>query len=358
MNYNEYNEQINLSDDLYEKTLAGVKSAVTNHNQVQKRRKTVFLSTAACFVVLACSVTAVKYLSKSSPSDALESTINMPIDNSNRDSNIIFNTEETKYPYKIIIDNKIYSQYYFGDEKGDKDNNIELKQSQIGELICEIDYFNITDDLSDFEPMSSEEAKTNKFYKAKTYKYTKAKSDNIIIVQAKNEYYLFYLDGLTNDYTIEELLNIYTADGANEIIGIEIWQDEFDCTFEDKEVRPLLKGILKDKDDISQILSILKKQYFKSRGYENHSSDYIEALNNYYADTTLNCPLMAEYGVYELRIKFSDGNDIISDRNYLHIEIEEAECSVFICQKGNVTCYSLENSDYDKLTEIIESSLL
>lgn len=73
--------------------------------------------------------------------------------------------------------------------------------------------------------MTVEEAKNNKFYKALVYKY--AKSDHLIIVQTNNEYYIFYLNGLTTDYTIEDLLNLYTAKGDNEIIGIEIWQDEF-----------------------------------------------------------------------------------------------------------------------------------
>lgn len=79
--------------------------------------------------------------------------------------------------------------------------------------------------------MTVEEAENNKFYKALVYKY--AKSDHLIIVQTNNEYYIFYLNGLTTDYTIEDLLNLYTAKGNNEIIGIEIWQDEFyDYTIE------------------------------------------------------------------------------------------------------------------------------
>lgn len=38
MNYNEYNNQLKLSDDLYEKTLAGVKSGISKYNQKQRRK--------------------------------------------------------------------------------------------------------------------------------------------------------------------------------------------------------------------------------------------------------------------------------------------------------------------------------
>lgn len=367
MNYNEYNDRIDLSAELYEKTLSSVKSAVSKHNQVQKRRKTVFLSAAACFVVFACSISAVKYLGKNPTANLFEATVNTPTENSNNDGSIKINTENSKYPHKIIIDSKIYSQYYFGDEKGDKNNNIDLKQSEIGEFICEIDYFNLTDDLAAFEPMSADEAKSNKFYKAKAYKYTKAKNDNIIIVQAKNEYYMFYLNGLTTDYTIEELLNVYTAEGANGIACIEIWQDEYynytiqipdDEDITGTDIRPLLKGTVTDKEAINSILSILKKEHTKLSAYDNYSSDYDKALRKY-CDKINDCPLMSEYGVYELRIIFSDGSELISDKYNLDILMQKDFFYIDnICHKGDTIYYSLENSDYDELTEIIKSSLL
>ena len=37
MNYTEYNNQLKLPDDLYKKTLAGVKSEISKHNQIQRK---------------------------------------------------------------------------------------------------------------------------------------------------------------------------------------------------------------------------------------------------------------------------------------------------------------------------------
>ncbi|MDE6385040.1 MAG: hypothetical protein K2L36_02710, partial [Eubacterium sp.] len=338
MNYNEYNNQLKLSDDLYEKTLAGVKSGISKHNQVRKKRKTVLFSAAACFVIFACSVSAVKHLSKNSPFDVLESTIKTPTENSNKDNSIIFNTEETKYPHKIIINNKIYSQYYFGDEKGDKNNNIELKQSEIGELICEIDYFNLTDDLTDFAPMSIEEAKDNKFYKAKVFTYAKAKSDNLIIVQAENDYYLFYLNGLTTDYTIKDLLNIYTADGANKIIGIEVWQNElYDYTIElpeaeditGQDIRPLLRGTIKDREVIKSITDILRNNN------KEHSGNPGADLSDYEKGLTNVPPLMSDTGEYELQFIFADGQELNLDKISLDISLQKDFFYFNICHKEN-----------------------
>ena len=39
MNYTEYNNQLKLPDDLYKKTLAGVKSEISKHNQKQRKKK-------------------------------------------------------------------------------------------------------------------------------------------------------------------------------------------------------------------------------------------------------------------------------------------------------------------------------
>ena len=42
MNYTEYNNQLKLPDDLYKKTLAGVKSEISKHNQKQKRNLLIY----------------------------------------------------------------------------------------------------------------------------------------------------------------------------------------------------------------------------------------------------------------------------------------------------------------------------
>lgn len=360
MNYNEYNEKINLPDGLYKKTLFSVKSAVSEHNQAQKRRKTVFLSTAACFAVLVCSVFSVKYLNKNSFYEATGTTVNNQTEKQNN-SIIEIKSDTSKYPHKIIIGNKIYSQYYFGDEKGDTDNNIEIKQSEIGGFICEVDASNLTDNLTNFAPMSADEAKNNKFYKAKAYRFTTAKSDNIIIVQAKDEYYMFYLDGVTDDYTIEELLNVYTADGANEIVGIEVFQDGFENEDNFTSVNEeIWKGTIRNKAAIQSILSIIEKQQFETRGQKNYLSDYDKALKAFYSDDYKkgNQPLKSEYGIYTIKLKFSYGFEKISDETDLTIFIEKDSLCIAVCQKDNTVYFSLNNSDYNEIIKIIETEIL
>ena len=365
MNYNEYNNKIDLSDELYEKTFNSVKSAVSKHNQAHKKRKTALLSAAACFVVFACSISAMKYSAKNPAPNTPGTAVGTPTEEPDNESSIKITTGSLKYPHKIIIDNKIYSQYYFGDAKGDKNNNIELKQSEISELICEIDYFNLTDDLTNFEPMSPGDAKTNRFYKAKAYRYSKAESDNVIIVQAKDKYYLFYLDGLTTDYTIEELFNIYTANGANKIAGIEIWQDEFykltapgaQDTASD-EVRPLQIGTIKNQEAINSILTILNNNHSAHSNRNDYLSEYDKALKEYYDSGLMkNYPLMSEYGVYKFKIIFSDGSELIPDKFSLDILVKKDSFCFCICAKEDKTNYLLDNSGYDKLTEIIHSAI-
>lgn len=360
MNYTEYNNQLKLPDDLYKKTLAGVKSEVSKHNQIQRKKKVAYLSLAACFMILVTSISTVKYLNNNS-SDTFETTHNSSTNNngfSTDNRTIKIKIEDTKYPQKIIIDNKIYSQYYFGDAKSDKNNNIELKQSEIGELACKLDYFNLTDDLSKYVPMTVEEAKNNKFYKALVYKY--AKSDNLIIVQTNNEYYIFYLNGLTTDYTIEDLLNLYTAKGNNEIIGIEIWQDEFyDYTIElpegknitDRGIRPLLKGTITDKEVISSIVTTIKECN------ENKNDDINGYLSDYGKGLASEESLMSDNGEYKLKLIFADGQELNLNKNSLDITLKKDYFYFDICHKGNPIYYKLEDSKYNRMVELIESAL-
>lgn len=360
MNYNEYNNQLKLPDDLYKKTLAGVKSEISKHNQIQRKKKVASLSFAACFMILVTSISTVKYLNNNS-SDTLEATHNSSTNNkgfSTDNRTIKIKIENTKYPQKMIIDNRIYSQYYFGDAKADKNNTIELKQSEIGDLVCKLDYFNLTNDLSNYVPMTVEEAENNKFYKALVYKY--AKSDNLIIVQTNNEYYIFYLNGLTTDYTIEDLLNLYTAKGDNEIIGIEIWQDEFyDYTIElpegenitDRDIRPLLKGTITDKEVIASIVNIIKECN------ENKIDDINSDLSDYDKGLESEKSLMSDDGEYKLRLIFADGQALNLDKNSLDLTLKK-DCFYFdICHKGNPVYYKIENSKYNRIVAFIESAL-
>ena len=360
MNYNEYNNQLKLSDDLYEKTLAGVKSGISKYNQKQRRKKSAYLSCAACFVILMSSFSAVKYFNKNSAANHPEPTQNNHTHNSDDNSSIKIKIENEKYPYKIIINNKIYSQYYFEDEKGDFNNHIELKQSEIGELICTVDNSNLTEDLTAFKPMDIEDAKNNKFYQAKVYKYANTKSDNLVIVNAENEYYIFYLNGLMTEYTIEDLFNVYTAEGNNEITGIEIWQNElYDYTIElseaedinGQDIRPLLRGTIKDREVIKSITDILRNNNKEHSG--NPSAD----LSDYEKGLTSVPPLMSDSGEYELKFIFADGQELNPDKISLDISLQKDFFYFNIFHKGNVICYSLEAADYDELVKLIESSV-
>ena len=345
MNYTEYNNQLKLPDDLYKKTLAGVKSEISKHNQIQRKKKVASLSFAACFMILVTSISTVKYLNHNS-SDAFETTHNSSTNNkgfSTDNRTIKIKIEDTKYPQKIIIDNKIYSQYYFGDAKADKNNTIALKQSEIGDLVCTLDYFNLTNDLSNYVPMTVEEAENNKFYKALVYKY--AKSDHLIIVQ-------------TN--TIEDLLNLYTAKGDNEIIGIEIWQDEFyDYTIElpeeenitDRDIRPLLKGTITDKEVITSIVNTIKGCN------ENKIDDISSYLSDYDKGLESEKSLMSEDGEYKLRLIFADGQKLNLDKNSLDITLTKNYFYFDICHKGNPVYYKIENSKYNRIVAFIESAL-
>ncbi|MDE6124015.1 MAG: hypothetical protein K2G22_02155 [Eubacterium sp.] len=241
------------------------------------------------------------------------------------------------------------------------DNYIELKQSEIGELICTVDYSNLTEDLTAFEPMDIENAKNNKFYQAKVYKYAKAKSDNLIIVNAENEYYIFYLNGLTTEYMIEDLFNVYTAEGDNEIIGIEIWQNElYDYTIElpeaeditGQDIRPLLKGTIKDREVIKSITDILSKSNKESS--DNLGTD----LTDFEKGLTNVPPLMSDSGKYELKFIFADGQELNLDKISLDISLQRDFFYFNICHKGNVICYPLETADYDELVKLIETSVL
>ena len=80
MNYTEYNNQLKLPDDLYKKTLAGVKSEISKHNQIQRKKKVAYLSFAACFMILVTSISTVKYLNNNS-SDTFETTHNSSTNN-------------------------------------------------------------------------------------------------------------------------------------------------------------------------------------------------------------------------------------------------------------------------------------
>ena len=100
MNYTEYNNQLKLPDDLYKKTLAGVKSEISKHNQIQRKKKVASLSFAACFMILVTSISTVKYLNHNS-SDAIEATQNSSTNNkgfSTDNRTIKIKIENTKYP--------------------------------------------------------------------------------------------------------------------------------------------------------------------------------------------------------------------------------------------------------------------
>lgn len=133
------------------------------------------------------------------------------------------------------------------------------------------------------------------------------------------------MNGLTTDYTIEDLLNLYTAKGDNEIIGIEIWQDEFyDYTIElpeeenitDRDIRPLLKGTITDKEVMTSIVNIIKECN------ENKLDDISSYLSDYDKGESKKS-LMSDNGEYKLRLIFADGQALNLDKNSLDITLKK-----------------------------------
>ena len=171
---------------------------------------------------------------------------------------------------------------------------------------------------------------------------------------------IFYLNGLTTDYTIEDLLNLYTAKGDNEIIGIEIWQDEFyDYTIElpeeenitGQDIRPLLKGTITDKKVITSIVNTIKECN------ENKIDDINSYLRDYDKGLESEKSLMSDDGEYKLRLIFADGQELNLDKNSLDITLKKDYFYFDICHKGNPVYYNIENSKYNRIVELIESAL-
>ncbi|MDD6728237.1 MAG: hypothetical protein PUE08_03340 [Eubacteriales bacterium] len=359
MNYKDFNDNIELSDELYEKTMLNVKAGISKHNQIQKRKKSAFLSFAACFIIL---ISSFAIFDKRTNISNLESTPNMQNTQTTISDNkaIKIETDNDKSQTKIIIDKKIYTQYIFNKEtqiKGEENKAIEIKKSDIGELICDIKISNITNDLTDFSSMDIAEAESNTFYKAKAYKFSKSQNDNVIIVVAKNKYYLFYLNGITTDYTSNDLIELYTSNGNIEIESIEIWQNElFENTIDSSEKivytdeRPVKIATIKDKTVIKSIMDIISKDH-------NRCDDKTvnECLSDYEKGLSEKPELMSDNGEYELRIIFSDDKNFGIDESILRISVYKKFFNFQICEKGNTSCFSLSNNDYKKLTELFKS---
>lgn len=388
MNYNEFNDGIELPDDLYEKTKSFAKRGIAKHNKVYRKRRTALLSAAACLAVFAISVVSVKYFKQDQLAPSGNTTINStpsttadnPVNTPTKNDTVIYleNNNDKHPPQDFALNGKIYWQYSLG--KSYEETKIKINQSDIGEMICELGAENLARYSTSYEQWTD-----NLFNKAKVYKYTRAKSDNIVIVQTTDGmYYLFSLFGLTDDQGMSGLLNAYTAGGANEIIGIEIWQNtilEFPDEFgengallgiERKEDRPIQKGIIKDKNEIQSILSILGKEQNRFTDFDN--PDYFD--RNVEND---NYKLMSDYGVYELRIIFSDGqelelpgrnidysassapSELVFDPSTLDIFVQKLCISPFVeyneQQDTGPYSYSLSIQDYNELAAILESNI-
>ena len=174
------------------------------------------------------------------------------------------------------------------------------------------------------------------------------------------KYYIFYLNGLITDYTIEDLLNLYTDKGNNEIIGVEVWQDEFyEYTIELPEAenitgqdrRPLLNGTITDKEVINSIVNTIKECN------ENKIDDINSYLSDYEKGLASENSLMSDYGEYKLRLIFADGQKLNLDKNSLDITLKKDYFYFDICHKGNPVYYKIENSKYNRMVELIESAL-
>lgn len=367
MNNNGFNGQIELPEELCEKTKDAVQAAVTKHNQVHRKRRTVLLSTAACLAVFAISIVSVKYFKQNqiapseNPTSSGTGTHISDTPTANDEGIYLESNGNLPIPQSFTLNNKEYLQYSIG--MSYEETKIKINQSDIGEMICELG----AENLKEYSSHIYENWTDTIFLNAKVYRYTKAKSDSILIVQTTDgKYYLFSIDGVSGNSSITDLINDFSAGGVNEIIGIEIWQNTI-VEFPDelgengaplviggKDSRPILKGTIKDKDTIQTILTILEKKHDKRNAADMPTDD--------------NTKLMSDYGMYDIRIVFSDGQELdlpardidytsdihmpsglLHDPSALDIHLRKG---YFLIGEGD--CYSINDSDYNELAAILE----
>ena len=90
---------------------------------------------------------------------------------------------------------------------------------------------------------------------------------------------------------------------------------------------------------------------------ENRIDDINSYLNDYDKGLESEKSLMSDYGEYKLKLIFADGQKLNLDKNSLDITLNKDYFYFDICHKGNPVYYKIENSKYNRIAKLIESSL-
>ena len=159
--YFEYLESIKAPTYSKAKVKSAIKAEISEKNKKKALQTRIVISMAACLAIFAGALSVSKYNNNSKIDDSTtqEKTISINEDQSIKDS-----------PQRIIIGNKYYFQYAspeLEEKLNVKNDKAEIKQSDIGELICTLTEKNIIDmdDLNE-NTLDKKSAEKNEFYGA------------------------------------------------------------------------------------------------------------------------------------------------------------------------------------------------
>ena len=291
MNYNEYINSLQPGEELKDKIRNSVEHEIAEQNRIRIRRRNVILSSAACFVLLAVSVVSIRALNNSTPpvtgktetSLGDKTTTKRTVPETTIVSNkITINTNnngQKSMPQRIIVNGYGYFQVCDNSKKdhwGDDNGNIVIEESDIGDMICLLKADNLVDEdaLEDMATMSDSQAENNRFYNAKVYKYSKCKNGTVLIVKTSDDYYMFTFSDFLESVGIDEVLNLYNANGNNTLKEIEIIKCDEESSFNDKNLRTIT-----NQKDINKIIELLSKENTAANGDETISK-YSDDISN------------------------------------------------------------------------------
>lgn len=306
--YFEYLESIKAPTYSKAKVKSAVKAEISEKNKKKALQTRIVISMAACLAIFAGALSVSKYNNNSkideNYSTTQEKTISINDDQSTKDS-----------PQRIIIGNKYYFQYAppeLEEKLKVKNNKAEIKQSDIGKLICTLDEKNIIDmDDLDENTLDKKSAEKNEFYDAEVYS-VKSIDSSLILVKTSKNYYYFHLVDLKSASGFDDILKIYSLDKSNKISSIEVWQDEivddYMTVFNGKKIKTQTSKDIKIKtisqeDKINEIISLFSSSKFLKSEFNGQNGEIYDELHSIGIDES-----MKDAGEYRLIFKLSNGN--------------------------------------------------
>lgn len=348
MNYYEYIDILEPSNDTKEKLKSKVKSSLIAEQKRKSQRNIKFIGLVACFAVFVGVFSIIKNTPQKTvvTNDSSTSTTNSNINN----TIIISESNDKKsLPQEIILNGVFYRQFCSPNLKEQlktDNNNIIINYSEIGNHICKLNEKNIYNtDIERLESIS--EVKTNEFYNADVYEYKSYTDNSIIIVKTSDKYYFFHAFNLEKNIGFEKIKELYSLDSNNKIKSIEVWQDEIVeesiIGFDGEEVKgttskDILVKTINDNKKIEKFLKLLELS--KPAQYTDSDDIY-----NYIHQTKLN-ESMKETDEYRLVINLSNGSSfnmwICSNSEY--VEVLES------------TYYQFNNNEMKTIIKIIKDN--